>query len=104
MDNDNGLLMPGDPDFRLPKEIKEPGKVHRILRVRMSVQLIYFIKTRKVIPVAGFIIEKDMWMAALLHFETQKVLVSTQAVFKTKKQALEFAEQLVDEARNTKLQ
>lgn len=106
----NIIHLPGmpDPDANLPKDFfnhadKDAPRVHRILNVSMSVQLIYFIKTHNVVATAGFIPERDTFCAALVHKETHKVIVNTQPVFKDKKKALAFGEQLIEEARKTKL-
>lgn len=88
---------------RLPDEAKEAPRIYRILNVRMSIQVIYFIKTRRVVPTAGLDKESGLWFAALLHFETHKIIIHTKPFFKTKKQALAFGDELVYEARRTKI-
>lgn len=102
----NIIHLPGmpDPDADLPQGFdKAAPRVHRILNVSMSVQLIYFIKTHNVVATAGFIPERDKFCCALVHKETHKVIVNTQPVFTDKKKALAFGEQLIHEARQTKL-
>jgi hypothetical protein len=81
----------------------DPKRIIRILNVSMSIHLIYFIKTRRVIAVGGYIEDKDKWIAAVIHGETHKLIVSTKPVFKTKDNAIEFANELIATARRTKL-
>lgn len=78
-------------------------RIIRIMNMSLSIQAIYFIKTRRVIATAGYVQEKDRWLSAILHMETQKLVVYTKPAFKNKNQALEFGTELIDAARRTKL-
>lgn len=82
---------------------KDAPKIIRLLNLKMSVQSIYFIKTRQVIATAGYVKESDLWCAAIIHFETHKIITNTKPAFKTKKQALAFGEELIAVARETKI-
>lgn len=104
----NIIQLPGMPneDANLPPGFfeKEAPRHHRILNIKLSVQAIYFIKTQNVVATAGFIVERERFCAAIIHKRTQKIIVNSQPVFTTKKKALAFGEQLIFEARKTKLQ
>lgn len=78
-------------------------KIIRLMNMRLSIQAIYFIKTRRVISTAGLDKQSGRWLCALLHFETHKIIVNTKPAFRSKKQALEFGEELIQECRRTKL-
>lgn len=73
-------------------------------RLKVSSQLVRFVQTRNVRCVAGQVknnlaSEYGFWLGALLHYETNKLIVSTPPCFKTKKHALEFMEELVLQIR-----
>lgn len=87
----------------LPDEVRDAPRIYRILNVKMTIQVVYFIKTRRVIPTAGHDKETGRWFGAVLHFETHKVVVHSNPIFKTKHQALEFCKELIHEARRTKI-
>ena len=87
----------------LPENLQNAPKIIRLMNFRMSIHAIYFIKTRRVIATAGYHKETDKWLAAILHYESHKIVCNTKPAFKNKKQALEFCEELIEAARNTKI-
>lgn len=78
-------------------------KIIRLMNMRLSIHAIYFIKTRRVIATAGLDKQSGRWLAAVLHFESKKLVVNTKPAFRSKAQALEFCNELIHSCRNTKI-
>lgn len=92
-------MMDDKPIPGMPKE----STIIRIMNMSLTIQAIYFIKTRNVISTAGYIKDADRYLCAILHKETQKIVAYTKPAFKTKKQALTFGDELIYSARQTKI-
>lgn len=86
----------------MPDESKK-SKIIRLLNLELSVQAIYFVKTRKVICTGGYVEKVGKWLGAIIHAETHKIVIHTKPIFDNKSQAIEFMEELLDQARQTKL-
>lgn len=75
----------------------------KMMNMTLSVQAIYFLKTRKTICTGGYIVQKDKWIGAIIHAETGKLVINTKPVFDKKMDAINFMEELRYKAKQISL-